>query len=75
MPKFAQMFSTLRNYPSHTFQLETVDPVPASVDKQWQGKANQQREALVRHNKLVLYYLVKAEGEPKLFINSNAIFI
>jgi len=51
MPKFAQMFSTLRNYPSHTFQLETVDPVPASVDKQWQGKANQQREALVRHNK------------------------
>jgi len=51
MPKFAQMFSTLRNYPSHTFQLETVDPVPPSINKQWQGKANQQREALVRHNK------------------------
>jgi len=49
MPKFGQMFSTLKNFPNHTYRLENVDAVPAHMSRQWPGYAEQRREALVRH--------------------------
>ncbi|XP_055072320.2 cilia- and flagella-associated protein 91 isoform X1 [Misgurnus anguillicaudatus] len=46
VPEFNSMFSNLPHHPSYTLRLETTDPVPAFIDRQWRGYAEQRRQAL-----------------------------
>ncbi|XP_044072732.1 cilia- and flagella-associated protein 91 [Siniperca chuatsi] len=46
VPEFGSMFSNLSHHPRYTVQLDPVDPVPASIDRRWQGYTEQRREAL-----------------------------
>ncbi|XP_053185008.1 cilia- and flagella-associated protein 91 [Scomber japonicus] len=46
VPVFGSMFSNLPHHPRYTLQLDPVDPVPASIDRRWQGHIQQRREAL-----------------------------
>ncbi|XP_051259441.1 cilia- and flagella-associated protein 91 [Dicentrarchus labrax] len=46
VPEFGSMFSNLSHHPRYTFQLDPVDPVPASVDRHWRGHAEHRKESL-----------------------------
>ncbi|XP_043927435.1 cilia- and flagella-associated protein 91 [Protopterus annectens] len=46
VPEFKTMFSNLPHYPRFTLRLEAKDPVPQSVDRQWQGRIEERRAAL-----------------------------
>ncbi|KAK2839907.1 hypothetical protein Q5P01_013647 [Channa striata] len=46
VPEFGSMFSNLPHYPPYTVQLDTADPVPASIDRGWRGHTEQRKEAL-----------------------------
>ncbi|XP_071332361.1 cilia- and flagella-associated protein 91 [Trachinotus anak] len=46
VPQFGSMFSSLPHHPQYTVQLNPADPVPASIDRRWQGHTEQRKEAL-----------------------------
>ena len=48
-PIYPTMFSELRHYPRFRVRLDTTDPVPRFINRQWRGYADQQREALIRY--------------------------
>jgi len=49
VPHFQQMFSALPHYPRAQVQLESTDPVPSFINRQWRGYGEQRREALIRY--------------------------
>ncbi|XP_078575552.1 cilia- and flagella-associated protein 91-like isoform X2 [Branchiostoma floridae x Branchiostoma japonicum] len=49
VPEYNTMFSNLRHHPRFSVRLEATDPVPAYINRQWRGYADQAREALVRY--------------------------
>ncbi|KAI8509247.1 Cilia- and flagella-associated protein 91 [Branchiostoma belcheri] len=49
VPEYNTMFSSLRHHPRFSVRLEATDPVPAYINRQWRGYADQAREALVRY--------------------------
>lgn len=51
VPHFRTMFSSLRHHPHQTITLDTTDPVPKHISRQWGGYRNQARETLVRYKK------------------------
>lgn len=51
VPKFRTMFSSLRHYPRQTITLDTTDPVPQHVPRQWKGYRDQARETIIRYKK------------------------
>ena len=53
VPNFPTMFSSLRHYPRQGVILDTTDPVPAHIPRQWRGYTEQARETLIRYKKLV----------------------
>ncbi|XP_076457468.1 cilia- and flagella-associated protein 91-like [Babylonia areolata] len=48
-PVYQTMFSELRHHPRFRVRLDTTDPVPRFINRQWRGYADQQREALIRY--------------------------
>ncbi|CAJ1079554.1 cilia- and flagella-associated protein 91 [Xyrichtys novacula] len=46
VPVFESMFSTLPHHPSYTLQLDASDPVPPTIERRWQGHAEQRKAAL-----------------------------
>uniref|UniRef100_A0A672RTP6 Cilia- and flagella-associated protein 91 n=1 Tax=Sinocyclocheilus grahami TaxID=75366 RepID=A0A672RTP6_SINGR len=48
VPEFNSMFSNLTHHPRFTLRLEATDPVPAFIDRRWQGYVEQKRQALQR---------------------------
>uniref|UniRef100_A0A671N6W5 Cilia- and flagella-associated protein 91 n=1 Tax=Sinocyclocheilus anshuiensis TaxID=1608454 RepID=A0A671N6W5_9TELE len=48
VPVFNSMFSNLTHHPRFTLRLEATDPVPAFIDRRWQGYVEQKRQALQR---------------------------
>ncbi|KAI1885239.1 hypothetical protein AGOR_G00218120 [Albula goreensis] len=46
VPEFNSMFSDLPHHPRYALRLDTVDPVPAFIDRRWRGHSEQRREAL-----------------------------
>ncbi|XP_025100733.1 cilia- and flagella-associated protein 91-like [Pomacea canaliculata] len=50
MPLFPAMFSELYHFPRLQLKLDTADPVPKFINRQWQGYPDQQREALIRYS-------------------------
>ncbi len=51
VPHFRTMFSSLRHYPRQAVTLDTTDPVPKHMPRQWGGYRDQARETLVRYKK------------------------
>lgn len=51
VPHFKTMFSALRHYPRQAITLDTTDPVPAHVSRQWKGYAQQARDTLIRYKR------------------------
>ncbi|XP_077985576.1 cilia- and flagella-associated protein 91-like isoform X2 [Glandiceps talaboti] len=49
VPVYPTMFSNLRHYPRFNMRLESTDPVPKFVSRQWRGYSEQAREALIRY--------------------------
>lgn len=49
VPIAQDMFSELRHFPRFQMKLETTDPVPKFISRQWRGYSEQAREALIRH--------------------------
>uniref|UniRef100_A0A6I8P5U0 Cilia- and flagella-associated protein 91 n=1 Tax=Ornithorhynchus anatinus TaxID=9258 RepID=A0A6I8P5U0_ORNAN len=47
-PRFRNMFSQLRHYPSFSLVMSTEDPVPPFIDRAWRGPAQRRKEALRR---------------------------
>ncbi|KAL6100955.1 cfap91 [Pungitius sinensis] len=43
---FGSMFSELSHHPQYTVQLDTRDPVPASIERRWRGPEGHRTEAL-----------------------------
>lgn len=52
VPVQESMFSDLRHHPRLQLRIAQQDPVPKFVSRQWNGYADQAREALVRYKKL-----------------------
>lgn len=50
---FRDMFSSLPHYPNSHVQIDTNDPVPSFIPRQWRGYSDQARDALVRYTKFV----------------------
>jgi len=50
-PFYKTMFSTLHHHPSHQVKIDTTDPVPRFIPRQWRGYGDQAREALIRYTK------------------------
>lgn len=46
VPVYESMFSGLPHYPWYTLDVHTTDPVPAFVDRSWQGCKDERKEAL-----------------------------
>ena len=59
VPNFPTMFSSLRHYPRQGVTLDTTDPVPAHISRQWRGYTEQARETLIRYKKLVSIHFLK----------------
>ena len=53
VPNFPTMFSSLRHYPRQGVTLDTTDPVPTHIPRQWRGYTEQARETLIRYKKSV----------------------
>lgn len=51
IPEFTDMFSVLPHYPSSQVRIDTTDPVPSFIPRQWRGYSEQAREALIRYKK------------------------
>lgn len=51
VPVFKTMFSDVRNYPRYQIQLDTTDPVPKFIPRQWRGYSQQARDAINRYKK------------------------
>ncbi|ELU06518.1 hypothetical protein CAPTEDRAFT_90714, partial [Capitella teleta] len=49
VPNYPTMFSVLPHHPRFQVKLESTDPVPKFISRQWRGYADQHREAVVRH--------------------------
>ncbi|CAG5116047.1 unnamed protein product [Candidula unifasciata] len=49
VPVYESMFSELRHHPRLQFRLNTNDPVPKFISREWRGYAEQHREALMRY--------------------------
>ncbi|XP_022103155.1 cilia- and flagella-associated protein 91-like isoform X1 [Acanthaster planci] len=49
VPLYKTMFSALRHHPRFQMRLDTTDPVPRFISRQWRGYSTQAREALVRY--------------------------
>lgn len=45
------MFSDVRNYPRYQIQLDSTDPVPKFIPRQWRGYSQQARDAINRYKK------------------------
>lgn len=54
VPNYPTMFSVLPHHPRFQMKLESTDPVPKFVSRQWRGYAEQEREAMVRYKTYVL---------------------
>ena len=49
VPNYKTMFSCLRHYPRNYVTLDSTDPIPPHLDRQWRGYADQARENLVTY--------------------------
>ncbi|BFZ13751.1 hypothetical protein BsWGS_16789 [Bradybaena similaris] len=49
VPEYETMFSELRHHPRIQFRLNTHDPVPKFISREWKGYADQHREAMLRY--------------------------
>jgi len=47
MPIYNTMFSDLQRYPRYEVRLDTVDPVPRFIARQWRGKQSDTQAAAV----------------------------
>eukprot|EP00731_Ephydatia_muelleri_P012277 Em0006g1171a len=65
MPNYKAMFSCLRHYPRNYVTLDSTDPIPQHVDRQWRGYADQARENLVTYK--TLHYAPFIRVPPKKF--------
>lgn len=50
------MFSDVRNYPRYQIQLDSTDPVPKFIPRQWRGYSQQARDAINRYKKYDLIF-------------------
>jgi len=48
VPIFSTMFSELHRYPRYEVRLDTVDPVPRFISRQWRGQNAETQDAAVR---------------------------
>ena len=46
VPVYEHMFSDLRQYPRFSYRLQSRDPVPTHVSRQWLGQAEAHREQI-----------------------------
>lgn len=51
VPEYQTMFSSLKHFPDSTVRINSNDPVPHFIQRQWRGYQDQAREALVRYKK------------------------
>uniref|UniRef100_A0A674NSD6 Cilia- and flagella-associated protein 91 n=1 Tax=Takifugu rubripes TaxID=31033 RepID=A0A674NSD6_TAKRU len=62
--EFRSMFSSPSHHPTCTLQLESVDPVPASVGRRWRGSTKQNMVALQQRTFVHNHKSVKTDGTP-----------
>jgi len=48
VPIYSTMFSELQRYPRYEVRLDTVDPVPRFIARQWRGLQAEAQDAAVR---------------------------
>ena len=46
------MFSGLRHYPSSSVRIDSYDPVPRFIQRQWRGYQDEARDSLIRYKRL-----------------------
>ncbi|KAA0715980.1 Cilia- and flagella-associated protein 91 [Triplophysa tibetana] len=56
VPEFNSMFSNLPHFPRYTLRLESIDPVPAFIDRRWRGYAEQRRQTLQQLTGVIFEY-------------------
>jgi hypothetical protein len=44
VPIYEHMFSDLRQYPRVAYRIQSRDPVPTHINRQWPGQADAHRE-------------------------------
>ena len=65
VPVFKTMFSDVRNYPRYQIQLDSTDPVPKFIPRQWRGYSQQARDAINRYKKF--NYDPSVQVPPKVY--------
>jgi len=69
VPIYKTMFSDLRRYPRHEVRLDTVDPVPRFIARQWRGQQTEcQEDALLTHRLIPSWWSLQM---PVLFVDSK----
>ena len=71
VPNFPTMFSSLRHYPRQGVTLDTTDPVPTHIPRQWRGYTEQARETLIRYKKLVS--LLNQNNYDNIYLKDNSV--
>lgn len=49
VPEYPMMFSGLRHYPSSSVRIDSYDPVPRFIQRQWRGYQDEARDSLMRY--------------------------
>jgi len=49
VPVYQTMFSELSHHPRFAVRLDTTDPVPKSINREWRGYGDQHRESMIRY--------------------------